>query len=480
MTRLGEKADPGPVTPSMTPSVYETARLVALAPWLAGDAARVDFLLAAQEDDGSWGGAQGVYAWVPTLSAIDALLCAADRAGPRAVRAADAGLRYLTMSAPRCPLPDTVAAELLVPALGESLGRRLGAPLALPDGTDPTLHLKVAERVRKGGLIPAKLLHSYEAIAPSCPPLGEPPGGRDCLVGSSPAATAAWIAASGGPSRNPRLVRQLEAATAEHGSGPVSCPTPITSFELLWTRYAQETAGGLHDRDQAATEVTAMLTPEGVGGAPGLIPDADDTATAVYLLARLGRPVDMQVLRRFETTSHYACYMGEDTPSPTANAHVLEALGEAQPDDSAARAKVSGWLAACQGSDGSWSDKWHASPYYAVYCCAPALHRYGTGTAARAAVRRALAWLRATQRTDGSWGRWTGTAEETAYSLLTFARCGALKPRDTEAAVIHLPFPDLPAPPPLWHDKDLYCPLNVVRATARAARRLTRAGARRG
>ncbi|HKT01990.1 MAG TPA: hypothetical protein VJT31_20885, partial [Rugosimonospora sp.] len=54
-------------------SVYETGRLVALRPDLPGHRARLDFLLARQAPDGSWG-APGGYAVVPTLSATAALL----------------------------------------------------------------------------------------------------------------------------------------------------------------------------------------------------------------------------------------------------------------------------------------------------------------------------------------------------------------------------------------------------------------------
>ncbi|MFI5987871.1 prenyltransferase/squalene oxidase repeat-containing protein [Streptomyces sp. NPDC051555] len=176
------------------------------------------------------------------------------------------------------------------------------------------------------------------------------------------------------------------------------------------------------------------------------------------------------MLKRFETPTHYACYVGEDTPSPTANAHVLEALGAAAPGDSARIAKISDWLAACQRPDGSWQDKWHASPYYAVACCAPAIHRYGLGTQAHQTVSRALNWLRDTRHPDGSWGVWGGTAEETAYALLTFARCNAPPPPSLATALAHLTLD--PAPPALWHDKDLYCPVRIVHATIRAARHL--------
>ncbi|NED52435.1 prenyltransferase, partial [Micromonospora aurantiaca] len=61
-----------------SPSVYETGRLVALAPWLDGHDRRMAWLLARQRPDGGWGGPGG-YALVPTLSAVEALLAVLHR-----------------------------------------------------------------------------------------------------------------------------------------------------------------------------------------------------------------------------------------------------------------------------------------------------------------------------------------------------------------------------------------------------------------
>lgn len=66
---------------TVSPSVYETGRLVSLAPWLVGHPERVRFLLNGQQSDGRWGGPEG-YALVPTLSATEALLCAVSRGSP--------------------------------------------------------------------------------------------------------------------------------------------------------------------------------------------------------------------------------------------------------------------------------------------------------------------------------------------------------------------------------------------------------------
>ena len=62
----------------MSPSVYETARLVPLGPGLRGDQDRIAYLLAVQRADGGWGTGDP-YRLVPTLSATDAILSALRR-----------------------------------------------------------------------------------------------------------------------------------------------------------------------------------------------------------------------------------------------------------------------------------------------------------------------------------------------------------------------------------------------------------------
>jgi hypothetical protein len=176
--------------------------------------------------------------------------------------------------------------------------------------------------------------------------------------------------------------------------------------------------------------------------------------------------------------------VGERTPSATTNAHVLEAVTDwldLSPDPAwpaAAAAKVSGWLCAEQSTDGTWTDKWHASPYYATVCCAVALARVG-GPGPDRAVGRAIDWVLATQRDDGSWGRWAGTAEETAYAveILLLPAGRADRDRvDRAAARGYLALTEaLRRPtdcPPLWHDKDLYLPGTIVQAAGLRARHL--------
>src|SRR5437870_5537559 len=84
-------ADPYGLT---SPSVYETARVVSLAPWLTGHAQRVRFLLRSQHLGGSWGAADG-YGLVPTLSATEALLAGPHLDATAEKAAAQRGLRVL-------------------------------------------------------------------------------------------------------------------------------------------------------------------------------------------------------------------------------------------------------------------------------------------------------------------------------------------------------------------------------------------------
>ena len=132
--------------------------------------------------------------------------------------------------------------------------------------------------------------------------------------------------------------------------------------------------------------------------------------------------------------------------------------------------KLTGCLVAHQDADGSWTDRWHASPYYATACCALALARVGADRPVPA-LRRAARWVLATQRPDGSWGRWSGTAEETAYALQILVHTGAA----AEHAVVRgyrylVATADQPDHPPLWHDKDLYAPHAIIQAAVLAAR----------
>jgi len=84
-------------------------------------------------------------------------------------------------------------------------------------------------------------------------------------------------------------------------------------------------------------------------------------------------------------------------------------------------------------------------------------------------------WLLDSQREDGSWGRWGGTYEETAYAVRTLLQTFASRADSAveQAAARGCVFLQRSTGdhkhPPLWHGKDLYTPIRVVRAEGLAA-----------
>jgi len=177
----------------ITPSIYETARLVSNAPWLDGHASRLQYLCAQQTPDGSWG--EPGYHLVPTLSATEAVLATAiaeqgavnnavsrDWLVSAATRGLDVLHRQLAPGAP-VPLPDTVAIELIIPGLVARINQHLDhaassarldlparfrtAQLQCPDGTSPALLERLRRAAAAGQSLPEKLSHTWEMLAPA-------------------------------------------------------------------------------------------------------------------------------------------------------------------------------------------------------------------------------------------------------------------------------------------------------------------------
>lgn len=471
----------------LSPSVYETGRLVALAPWLIGHERRIEFLASAQRPDGAWGWPDE-YALVPTLSATDALLgIPGERFRQAAAKGLGVLLRWLA-SGPRLSMPDTPAIEVIVPALIASINHYLengagvyGARLPVPAGTDELRLTKIRSAVESGAGVPAKLLHSLEVAGDAArAAVSVHPGPRG-TVGASPAATAAWL---GDPPRHrptDGAVDYLEAVVRRHG-GPVPSVVPVTQFERAWVLNAFARAGiKVAVPMDLLAGMAEHLDEHGTPGGAGLPPDADTTSAVLLALARCGDDRGLGALSAYETDTHFVTWHGERTASTSANAHVLDALGEQVIRAPSligryARSieKVTFWLAGQQSTVGAWVDKWHASPYYATACCAVSLHRYGPGPLAATAVAKAREWVIATQRPNGSWGRWEGTAEETAYALqillLTAGGADSAAPHAAARGYSYLraTFGRI-SHPPLWHDKDLYVPAAIIRAEILAA-----------
>ncbi|MEU6075338.1 prenyltransferase/squalene oxidase repeat-containing protein [Micromonospora sp. NPDC047074] len=488
---------------TVSPSVYETGRLVSDAPWLPGHAERLRHLLATQRADGGWG-APGAYGLVPTLSAVEALLRSQGAPGradvpearrlPPAVGRGVAALRDRLLVAAE-PVPDMPGVDLIVPALVDRIDALLaaGAPpaqrqvLPLPHGMTRHRTEAVGRLLAAGGPVPEKLWHAFEVLDERARAHLRPRPVAGA-VGASPAATAAWLGGPARPGVDRAALGYLTGAVAR-GGGPVPCTTPIAVFERAWVLSSLARVGATTGVPAAlvaelAAGLAAALGPTGVATSPGLPTDADTTAVTLFALARLGLPVAPDSLLAYDTGAHFCTWQGEDGASVTTNAHVLEALGWharhtfGGPYAGMAR-RVAGWLVAGQQADGSWTDRWHASPYYATASVAASLAEYAPD-ATGGVLDRAAGWVRDTQRDDGSWGLWTGTPEETAYALQVLLGTGR-PPRPGLAGVVRRALAYLDGQPdgaadgvPLWHDKDLYHPVLIVRAAVLAARHLAR------
>ncbi|WP_131741212.1 prenyltransferase [Actinomadura roseirufa] len=507
----------------ISPSPYENARVVTVAPWLAGHGRRIRHLCERQAHDGGWG-VTG-FRLVPTLSAVEALLTVCTRRhGPDAevpfepvVTAAvkglatlrrwlDPGLRHPEATA----LPDTVAIEIVVPALVEMINGHLAGhvadpPSGLPDlgpatlrspaGTDAELLATLREATVSRRALPPKAWHAWEFLAPgwSCAAEARPIEGS---VGCSPAATAAWLggrpggpAAPGVPGTAPwprtpaardagRFLNDLQ----EHRSGLLPLGAPMPNFERAWVLGTLAAHGVPHTAPAAMLDaLDAALGEDGMAAGHGLPPDTDDTASALYALALHGRERRPDSLLRYYDGGHFCTYHDERTASPTANAHAIEALGawlSLRPgEDGRYRPALNGavdWLLESQSPDGRWDDKWNGSPYYATACCAQALTAYG-GEGARPAVERAVGWILGTELPGGRWGHGDGTVEETAYAVLTLRldretpRAATVRGALSRAARTLSDGDVTEDSTPLWIGKDVYVPVRIVRASRIAA-----------
>ncbi|MFJ6141796.1 prenyltransferase/squalene oxidase repeat-containing protein [Kitasatospora sp. NPDC092286] len=478
-------ADP---TGALAPSVYETGRLVSLAPWLDGHAARVRFLLDQQHPDGSWAGPDG-YALVPTLSATEALLAVLDAdAAARPAHAeraelAAAAQRGLAAAAGLCgnPAPSTVVFFMIIPALVADINARLAAaghcadPLPLPPGLSEAPLTALRAEAWRNPLAG----HYLEIVGPVAVGAKEMEP-VDGVIGCSAAATAAWLGPDRPSDPDDPSVRFLAGAQAR-GAGTVPAMTSLVHYERAWIVGNLATAGF----DLAPLAVLAAELPQDVGRlgaptAPGFAHEAETTAIVLSALSALGRPEAPEYLWQYDAGTHFMSTIPEYQPSTTTNAHVLEAFGcyAALGTEDAARhheavGRIAAWLGERQEADGSWSDKWHASPYFATMRCALALHRYG-GPGHREQVRRAVGWVLDGQRADGSWGRWEGTAEETAYAMRilldTLDGGGGQDAAVREAAVrgrdFLLAYGLRKSHSTLWIGKELYVPSHLVRAAA--------------
>src|SRR5579859_1142401 len=350
----------------ITPSVYDTARMVMALP----DRYAIEgstFLLRWQNDDGSWGGPE-LYHLVPTLAATIALLSllqSPPRTGAspvptaqevnfeKVVSAVKRSLIYLPSlltCAEASSLPDTVAIELLLPALVEELNALLSTlakmqapqgylamivtwvqtdlhlPLFCPVNADRLIQLRVA--TQHNHPLPVHIGHCLELLHKNVTDMNIRTIHQiHGIFGASPAATAAMWTRSPDPEGT---ISYLQNVLERYGAPP--CVVPISTWERAWIGSLF-----LQAKLPLSSELQSSLTSffhstlgiRGACGGEGLPADSDTSSVILAILMDLECPVDPSLLLHYQGDEWFHCYSVEErTASVGANAHILEAFGK--------------------------------------------------------------------------------------------------------------------------------------------------------
>jgi halimadienyl-diphosphate synthase len=428
-----------------------------------------------QHADGSWGGVvpNPYDRLVSTLAAVLALHEADDQWAAAAVCS---GVEYLRGHATdwRGAVGEPIGFEVVAPYLVEQLD---AVGLLSLGGLDELTALRDDKlgRIPPGALTagPTALLYSLEVLGELAPP-------RDVAafaavngsMANNPAATAALWSATG----DPTALDYLHSAALSTGDGGMPEIYPISIFEPGWVVYLLHRAGLATVEAKRHVERLVELA---AGARLGLgvsaefpVPDSDDTAMVANVAHAFGHDNSalLESLLLFEADSHFVGFQHERGVPVSANARVLEALGQ-QPDRFAVQlAKATTFLLDSRQDGAWWYDKWHLSPYYATAQAVFAL----AGSTTPGTLSGTRRWLLGSQHPDGSWGMAGGLPEETAYAVLSLDALGDRHgpvPADSMRRACdylgeHLDDSDFAE---LWIGKGLYTPPAVVRAAVLAA-----------
>jgi halimadienyl-diphosphate synthase len=293
-------------------------------------------------------------------------------------------------------------------------------------------------------------------------------------LGNSPSATAYYLLlANNSDSKALSYLNEVQ-----DRSGHVIYLYPFATFELAWV-LNHLSYSGLSITTFADQKILNDLDKEmkdtGVGLDPTFgIPDADTTSVTLYLLSSAGYEVDPAILLRFEDKDKgiFRTYSYERNPSVSTNTHALQALRvlHGYPNRLNIKEQIILMLLASRKFNIYWTDKWHASPYYATAHTLIELLKEGDFLAS--ACGHTIDWILHTQNENGSWGFFgVGTAEETAYALMTllhyYNRFQSIDPDIIKrgADFLSSSYQDNTDFPELWLGKDLYTPTDVVHSS---------------
>lgn len=410
----------------ISPSIYNTAQHLRLAPPAEGVWPGVEWLMGQQQADGGWGStAMPMARDIPTLAAVLALHGASER---RTVReAVREGMHFLRCQAglwsDPLPVDIPIAAELILPVL---LDEAAVAGLATPNPRFYGALRALGERRRR--LIThmepragTTASHSWEAWGSRPDPaLLDASGG----VGHSPAATAAWLKASDGrddlaPYRDAAstYLRQSAHATGLGIPGVVPGVWPYPRNEQAVGLFSLMLAGLIHEPALAESlkkqvnDLWRGMRPEGQGISDEFSTDGDITAMCLAVAHESGLAPSPDVLRRYIAGDHCLTYPQELQRSLSATAHAAHALALLGDNPN----PLLDGLCAQRSVERIWdNDKWHASWTYITGHTISALLAAGRSDEALAA----LPTIFDRQHHDGSWGVTEARDEETANIVM--------------------------------------------------------------
>lgn len=431
----------------------------------------LEWLRRNQADDGTWGAPLQHFhdRFASTLAAIVALReCRNGPRDERRVKRGEAALWKLVSRLGRDD-SDTVGFPIVSAALAQD-----AAALGLDVPRPPIRYAAAYNKKVETLLAQPKRDWRSNALSFSLEGLWRAVGAEDealegdLSVGSSPAATAAYLFTH----RHEGALEALRAMMRPDGGVPAFAKADI--FEITWALYQLQAVKAIQASmpqvRQFLDRIWELWSPtSGMYYSSYFhVPDLDLTSTSFILLRWGGYPVEADVFNYFEMDDHFCTYRQESNPSPSAQLRFLMALQSCpeHPRQPAWRQKALNALRTYDENGSYWWDKWHASPYYVSNLAVHALYRLDADLSASR-----LKWVLKTQNDDGGWGYLgESTPEETAYCLDTLLLWDRMVETVdpvaiTQAAEFLSSHNQEQDYTPLWISKGLFTPQNIVKAT---------------
>jgi len=409
----------------MSPAAYDTGWVARIADPSGSPEfpEALDWLVANQREDGSWGSEvfHEYDRFINTLSAAIALRQWGH--APEAVAKAESFLTSrISMLGEAC---EGVSSDHVVALL---MNEAKGVGLDLPYDESPHERMGAVKRA----FLAVAVIDKEHPLGFFSEILGRVPNQRrlarklqleDGSIMSSASATAASIVFDSDPRPDHSYydkLRYLRRSMVDGGG--VKHFWNLDTMEAAYTLYNLLHAGVRSEGYMAlVSRLEEAWTTYGLGFSK-LFPvtDMDDTAFGYRVLADAGKEPDWHVFDAYFHDDHFVTYRVETRGRPGPNIHAIEALAHSShPDKEAMIEPTIGWLKRQMVDGRSFVDEWHLSPAYCTAHAIPAFHLTD-----EALMGRCASFFLDSQHQDGSWGfvcgkgqEKEGTVEETAYAL---------------------------------------------------------------